>query len=95
MDKFICLRLFSSTWVRFSAEVTSGSDWTGLNNVENRKLTLLGLELRPFRRPARSQLLYRLCCPGSDVMVQTANIKIRYKQLKNYSHVAMFYEGNK
>jgi hypothetical protein len=35
----------------------------GLDDVENRKfLTLLGLELRPFGRPTRSQSLYRLRC---------------------------------
>jgi hypothetical protein len=33
----------------------------GLDDMENIKfLTLLGLELRPVRRPARSQSLYRL-----------------------------------
>jgi hypothetical protein len=39
---------------------------TGLDDVEERKfLTLPGLELRPLRRPARSQSLYRLRYPGS------------------------------
>jgi hypothetical protein len=38
----------------------------GLEDVEKRKfLTLPGLKLLPFCRPARSQLLYRLRCPGS------------------------------
>jgi hypothetical protein len=38
----------------------------GLDDVEKRKfLTLPGLEHRPLGRPARSQSLYRLCCPGS------------------------------
>jgi hypothetical protein len=38
----------------------------GLDDVEKRKfLTLPGLELRPLRRPARSQSLYRLRYPGS------------------------------
>jgi hypothetical protein len=38
----------------------------GLDDVEKRKfLTLPGLELRPFGRPARSQLLCRLRYPGS------------------------------
>jgi hypothetical protein len=38
----------------------------GLDDVEKRKLfTLPGFELRSFRRPARSQSLYRLHCPGS------------------------------
>jgi hypothetical protein len=43
----------------------------GLDDVEERKfLTLPGLELRPFRRPARSQSLYRLRYPGSDFKFQ-------------------------
>jgi hypothetical protein len=38
----------------------------GLDAVEKRKfLTLPGLELRPFRRSARSQSLYRLRYLGS------------------------------
>jgi hypothetical protein len=37
----------------------------GLDDVEKRKIfTLQGLELRPLRRPARSQSLYRLHDPG-------------------------------
>jgi hypothetical protein len=37
----------------------------GLDEVEKRKsLTLPGLELRPLRRPARSQFLYRLRYQG-------------------------------
>jgi hypothetical protein len=40
----------------------------GLDDVENRKsLTLPGLELRPLRRPARSQSLYRLSYPSSNL----------------------------
>jgi hypothetical protein len=36
----------------------------GLEDMEKRKfLNLPGLELRPLGRPARSQSLYRLCCP--------------------------------
>jgi hypothetical protein len=38
----------------------------GLDDFEKRKfLTLLGLEIRPLGRPARSQSLYRLRYPGS------------------------------
>jgi hypothetical protein len=38
----------------------------GLDDVDKRKfLTLAGLELRPFGRPARSQSLYRLRYHGS------------------------------
>jgi hypothetical protein len=39
----------------------------GLNDVEKRKfLNLLGLELRTFSHPARSQSLYRVRYPGSQ-----------------------------
>jgi hypothetical protein len=45
----------------------------GLDDLEKRKfLTLPGLELRPFGRPAHSQSLYRLRYPGSQF---TADIK--------------------
>jgi hypothetical protein len=38
----------------------------GLDDEEKRKfLTLLGLELKPVDRPARSQELYRVRYPGS------------------------------
>jgi hypothetical protein len=38
----------------------------GLDDIERRKfLPLPGLELRPLRRPARSQSIYRLRYPGS------------------------------
>jgi hypothetical protein len=38
----------------------------GLDDVDKRKfLTLSGLEVPPFGRPARSQSLYRLSYPGS------------------------------
>jgi hypothetical protein len=40
--------------------------FAGLDDVEKKKfLTLPGLEIRPFSRPARSQSLYRLRYPGS------------------------------
>jgi hypothetical protein len=43
---------------------------TGLDDVEKRKfLTLPGLELRPLRRPARSQSLYLLRYPGSIIII--------------------------
>jgi hypothetical protein len=56
-----------------SGRFTSGTHWiggwvdprAGLDDVEKKKfLTLLGLELRPLGRPARSQSLYRLRYPG-------------------------------
>jgi hypothetical protein len=37
----------------------------GLNDMNRKFLTLLGLELQLLSRPARSQSLYRLRCPGS------------------------------
>jgi hypothetical protein len=39
----------------------------GLDDVKRTFLALPGLELQPLCRPARSQLLYRLCYPGSSV----------------------------
>jgi hypothetical protein len=59
----------ASNFCRF----TPGTHWiggwvvpkAGIDYVEKRKfLTLLGMELRPFGRPARSQSLYRLRFPG-------------------------------
>jgi hypothetical protein len=42
----------------------------GLDDLEKRKfLTLPGLELRTLRRPARSQSLYRLRYPDSQICV--------------------------
>jgi hypothetical protein len=42
---------------------------TGLDDAEKRKFrTLPGLELRPPGRPARSQSLYRLSYPGSQLL---------------------------
>jgi hypothetical protein len=44
----------------------------GLDDVEKRKfLFLLGLELRPLGRPARSLPLYRLRYPGSSDVEST------------------------
>jgi hypothetical protein len=44
----------------------------GLNDVEKRKfLTVPGLELRPLGGPARSQSLYRLRYPGSQIANRT------------------------
>jgi hypothetical protein len=58
-------------------ERATGTHWigewvglrAGLDDVERRKfLTLPGLELRPLGRPARSQTLYRLHYPGSQLL---------------------------
>jgi hypothetical protein len=63
------------------AERVPGTHWigdwvgprAGLDDVEKQKfLTLPGLELRPLGRPARSQSLYRLRCPGSHIRSNTA-----------------------
>jgi hypothetical protein len=41
----------------------------GLDDVEKRKFfTLLGLDMQPLGRPARSQSLYRLSYPGSLII---------------------------
>jgi hypothetical protein len=46
----------------------------GLDVLEKRKfVTLLGLELRPIGRPARSQALYRQRYPGSSIPIITFN----------------------
>jgi hypothetical protein len=59
-------------------ERAAGTHWTGdwvdprsgLDDFEKRKfLTLPGLELRPLRRPARSQSLYRLRYSGVHGMI--------------------------
>jgi hypothetical protein len=52
----------------------------GLDDVEKRKfLTLPGLELPPLGRPARSQSLYRLYYPDSQIII--------VKVLSNNPHV--------
>jgi hypothetical protein len=49
----------------------------GLDDVEKRKfLTLLGLELRPLGRPARSQSLYQLHYPSSHDKSQSCKISL-------------------
>jgi hypothetical protein len=77
---FLTLALVGGKWSasragRFTPrERTPGIHWirvwvgpiANLDDVERRKfLTLLGLELLPLCRPARSQLLYRLSYPDS------------------------------
>jgi hypothetical protein len=41
----------------------------GLDDLETKFLSLPGLELRPFSRPARSQSLYRLSYPDSSMSI--------------------------
>jgi hypothetical protein len=53
--------------------------------MEKRKfLPLLGLELRPFGRPARSQSLYELRYPGSPSTKD--EFKININRLQNFKH---------
>jgi hypothetical protein len=58
---------------------------TGMDNVEKRTfLTLPGLELRPFGRPAHSQSLYWLRYPGSSyfpVAAEKVNVAIQVERL--------------
>jgi hypothetical protein len=45
----------------------------GLDEMEKRKfLTLPGLEIRPLGRPSRSQSLYRLRYPGTNLSLHIA-----------------------
>jgi hypothetical protein len=72
----LCLTNEASRPCRFtSGERAPGTHWiggwvgprAGLDDVEKRKsLTVLGLELRPLGRPARSQSFHRLRYPGSN-----------------------------
>jgi hypothetical protein len=53
----------------------------GVDDVEKRKFfNLLGLELRPLGRPARSQSLYRLRYP-SFLVLQKATEIYRIKEM--------------
>jgi hypothetical protein len=65
----------------------------GLDDLEKRIfMTLLGLELRPLSRPARSQSLYRLRYPGSlpnKIWICCIIIWITLKQNKNSLHVSI------
>jgi hypothetical protein len=60
-------------------------------------LSLPGLELRPFGRPARSQSVYRLSCPGSVRKVHILIIfheqtkQLLPKQLPDYHRGARFF----
>jgi hypothetical protein len=72
---FLTAALFGGEWSASRiGRFTPGSRWiggwmdprAGLDHVEKRKfLTLMGLELQHFDRPARSQSLSRLRYPGS------------------------------
>jgi hypothetical protein len=49
----------------------------GLDELEKRKfLALLGVELQPLGRPARSQSLYRLCTKPSDLKGDNCRVPI-------------------
>jgi hypothetical protein len=76
MGEWMYRSTFFLTWALVGGgfipgERAPGTHWVGgwvgprLNDVEKKKfLALLGLELRPFIRPARSQSPYRLRHPG-------------------------------
>jgi hypothetical protein len=65
---------------------------TGLDDMEKRKfLTLPGLELRHFSRPARNQSLYRLRYPGSQNL-QYCVYYVRKVCLSVCSHETNFYD---
>jgi hypothetical protein len=68
----------------------------GMDDVEKRKfLTLLGLELQPLGRPARSQSLYRLRYPGSLLPFHSSTIYIcRYSFFKTYKLLYICYENH-
>jgi hypothetical protein len=85
---FLTSTLFGGEWPasrsgRFTpGERAPGTYWTvgwvslraGLDDMQRKFLTLLGLELRPLGRPARSQSLYRLRYPGSYLGARIKNI---------------------
>jgi hypothetical protein len=55
---------------------------TGLDDTKKRKfLSLPGLELRPLRRAARSQSLYRLSYPGSQLPFRRTYRSVRFEVL--------------
>jgi hypothetical protein len=65
---------------RFTADIHCIGGWVdpraGLDDLDKRKfLTLLGLDLRPLSRPARSQSLYRL--RHLDVVKQVKKVQIQ------------------
>jgi hypothetical protein len=75
----------SITPSRFTSEErATGTHWiggwvdprAGLDTVEKRKfLTVPGLELRPFGRPACCQLLYWLHYPAPDTIKRLGNVE--------------------
>jgi hypothetical protein len=62
----------------------------GLDDVEKRKLlTLPGLELRPLGRYPRSQSVYRLSYPRSNLK-QLKHIYLEYPVLNNASGISIY-----
>jgi hypothetical protein len=51
-------------WIGGWVDTSEGLD----DGVKKNFLTLPGLEFRPLGRPARSQSLYRLSYPGSEII---------------------------
>jgi hypothetical protein len=91
IDVFLTSALVGGEWPASPpAERAPGNHWvggwvgprTGLDDVEKRKfLTLPGLDLRTLGRPARSQSLYRLRCPGSGVGIVYGEFK-KHRRVK-------------
>jgi hypothetical protein len=68
----------------------------GLDDVEEKFLTLPGLEIRPLSRPARSQLLYRLRHPGPSCLhVIVFNYILKYRDKFAYHrHIGECFKQN-
>jgi hypothetical protein len=94
MDILLTLALAGGEWSasrpgRFTpGQRAPGAHWiggwvdlrAGLDDLEKRKfLTLLGLELRPLGRPARSQSLYRLRYAKQVVHIKVTTVPEKLK----------------
>jgi hypothetical protein len=68
-----------------------------LDDLEKIKFfTLLGLEPRPLSRPARSQSLYRLRYPGSDVVAKSAKVisEIEHRPSTSYKYLMKIFRSS-
>jgi hypothetical protein len=70
---------------------------TGLDHIENRKFfPLPGLELRSLNRPARSQSLYRLRCPGSPLMKHNRlKLNSPVRRYQSFARISCFHLQDK
>jgi hypothetical protein len=60
----------------------------GPNGVEKRKfLAQLGLELQALGRPSRSQSLYRLRYPRSQVLLWLTKLSIYVPEILNFQYI--------